>query len=78
MLSTWFNDLARSRRSVFPDQFDAGKKIDDKIIREIITNATWAPDHGRSEPWQFLVFTGEGLKKQLTVIASAGMEGREY
>jgi len=58
-----FNELARNRRSVFPDQFDPGKKIDDKIIREIITNATWAPDHGRSEPWQFSVFTGEGLNK---------------
>jgi nitroreductase len=58
-----FNELARTRRSVFPDQFDPGKKIDDKIIREIITNATWAPDHGRSEPWQFSVFTGEGLNK---------------
>lgn len=58
-----FNELARNRRSVFPDQFDPGKKIDDAIIREIITNATWAPDHGRSEPWQFFVFTGEGLNK---------------
>jgi nitroreductase len=56
-----FNELVRNRRSVFPDQFDPGKKIDDKIIQEIITNATWAPDHGRSEPWQFSVFTGKGL-----------------
>jgi len=58
-----FNELARNRRSVFPDQFEPGKRIDDKIILEIMTNATWAPDHGRSEPWQFSVFTGEGLKK---------------
>ncbi len=57
-----FNELARSRRSVFPDQFEQGKKVNDNIIREIINNATWAPDHGRSEPWQFSVFTGEGLK----------------
>jgi nitroreductase len=58
-----FNQLARSRRSVFPDQFEAGKKVDDAIIKEILTNATWAPNHGREEPWQFTVFTGEGLKK---------------
>lgn len=58
-----FNELARSRRSVFPDQFEMGKKIDDEIIKEIMINATWAPDHGRQEPWQFTVFTGEGLKK---------------
>jgi nitroreductase len=58
-----FNQLARRRRSVFPDQFDSGKKIDDAIIKEILTNATWAPDHGKSDPWRFTVFTGEGLKK---------------
>jgi len=57
-----FNELARNRRSVFPDQFDPGKRVDDEIIREIMINATWAPDHGRSEPWHFSVFTGEGLK----------------
>jgi len=59
----WFNDLARSRRSVFPDQFIAGKKVDDEIVKEIVTNALWAPNHGQTEPWQFVVFTGEGLRK---------------
>ena len=59
----WFNKLARTRRSVFPDQFQAGERIDDDIIKEILINATWAPNHGQSEPWQFTVFTGDGLKK---------------
>jgi len=59
----FFNQLARNRRSVFPDQFDAGKRIDDEIIKQVLTNATWAPDHGHAEPWRFTVFTGEGLKK---------------
>lgn len=58
-----FNELIRNRRSVFPDQFIAGKKADDEIIREILVNATWAPNHGKQEPWQFTVFTGDGLKK---------------
>ncbi|MEO5563134.1 MAG: nitroreductase [Chitinophagaceae bacterium] len=60
---TWFNELARRRRSVFPDQLDAGKKVDDEIVKEILINATWAPNHGQTEPWHFTVFTGEGLKK---------------
>jgi len=59
----YFNYLARSRRSVFPEQFEEGKKVDDSIIKEILINATWAPNHGQAEPWQFTVFTGEGLKK---------------
>jgi len=57
-----FNRLARNRRSVFPDQFDAGKPVDDVIINEILINACQAPNHGRTEPWQFTVFSGEGLK----------------
>ncbi len=57
------NDVIRSRRSVFPDQLEAGKPVDDAIIHEILTNATWAPNHGKQEPWQFTVFSGEGLQK---------------
>ena len=58
-----FNELVRNRRSVFPDQLMPGKKADDEIIKEILVNATWAPNHGQQQPWQFTVFTGEGLKK---------------
>jgi len=58
-----FNLLIKTRRSVFPDQFDTTRKVPDEIIKQIIENATWAPNHGQTEPWEFSVFTGEGLKK---------------
>jgi len=58
-----FNELARNRRSTFPDQFVAGKKVEDNIINEIITNASWATNHGKQEPWHFTVFSGDGLQK---------------
>ena len=58
-----FNQLIRNRRSVFPKQFEEGKKIPDDIINQILENATWAPSHGLTEPWHFIVFTGDGLKK---------------
>jgi len=61
-----FNELVRSRRSTFPDQLEAGKKVDDSIIKEILINASWAPNHGKQEPWHFTVFSGEGLKKLAT------------
>lgn len=57
------NHLIRNRRSVFPDQFEPGKQIPDEIIQEILINATWAPNHGRNEPWLFNVFSGEGLNE---------------
>ena len=56
-----FNELVRKRRSVFPAQIDAGKTVDDNIIKQILINATWAPTHGQTEPWQFTVFSGKGL-----------------
>jgi nitroreductase len=58
-----FNVLVRKRRSTFPDQLETGKKVDDAIIKEILINATWAPNHGKQEPWHFTVFSGDGLKK---------------
>lgn len=57
------NHLIRHRRSVFPRQFDAGRQVDDAIVAQILENATWAPSHGHTEPWKFVVFTGEGLQK---------------
>lgn len=60
------NAIIRRRRSVFPDQLAAGTKVDDTIIKEILINATWAPNHGKQEPWHFTVFSGEGLQKLAT------------
>jgi len=56
------NRLMRNRRSVFPDQFEAGKHIPNEIVEQILENATWAPNHGQTEPWHFMVFTADGLK----------------
>lgn len=63
MEAAQLNELIRNRRSVFPKQFEAGKPVDKAIIEQILENATWAPNHGQTEPWQFTVFSGEGLKK---------------
>lgn len=61
--SATINQLIRNRRSVFPDQFEQGKTVPDEIIQEILINATWAPTHGRNEPWLFTVFCGNGLQQ---------------
>ncbi len=57
-----FNELIRSRRSVFPKDY-TGEKVDDAIIQQLLENANWAPTHKLTAPWRFVVFTGEGLKK---------------
>jgi len=57
------NELIASRRSVFPSQFVPGKPIPEEIIRQILINACWAPNHGKQEPWYFQVYSGNGLRK---------------
>ncbi len=57
-----FNELILFRRSVFPKDY-TGEKVDDAIIKQLLENANWAPTHKLTEPWRFMVFTGEGLKK---------------
>jgi len=54
--------LIKERRSIFPANY-TGEIIDDRLIEIIIENATWAPTHGLTEPWHFVVFKGKGLQK---------------
>lgn len=56
------NQLIRQRRSVFPKNY-SGAKVSDEIINQMLENANWAPTHKFTEPWRFVVFTGDGLKE---------------
>lgn len=57
------NEWIRSRRSVFPNQFEPGRIIPEDIIWQLLDNANWAPNHKLTEPWRFTVFAGEGLRR---------------
>ncbi len=58
------NALLRNRRSSYPSQFDPiVRTIPKKIVEEILINATHAPNHGKTEPWHFVVFGGDGRRK---------------
>lgn len=57
-----FNTLIKSRRSTKPRLFN-GKKIADEIIWQILENANWAPNHGLTQPWRYIVFADSGLTK---------------
>jgi nitroreductase len=54
------NELIRSRRTIYPEQFSA-RKVHREQIELILNNALWAPTHGNTQPWRFKVFMGEGL-----------------
>jgi nitroreductase len=57
-----FNEVIQNRRSVYPYQFESGKKIPDEIILQILENANRAPTHKLTQPWRFTVFSGKGLE----------------
>jgi len=56
------NNLIRSRRSVFPKDY-SGEQVSDTVIQAMLENANWAPTHKFTEPWRFIVYSGEGRKK---------------
>jgi len=56
------DELIRKRRSVFQNQY-SGARVDDAIVRQMIENATWAPNHKLTEPWHFVVYAGEGIQR---------------
>ncbi len=60
-IRTELNELIAKRRSIFSQDY-TGEKVDDKIINAMLENANWAPTHKLTEPWRFVVYSGEGLK----------------
>ena len=56
------NIWIRNRQSTFVNGLKEGEIIDDKIIEELLENASWAPSHGLVQAWSFKVFAGEGVK----------------
>src|ERR1700693_2191369 len=56
------SDIIKSRRSIKPVKMN-GKKIPDQQVMEILKLANWAPTHGRTEPWRFVVYSGDRVKE---------------
>jgi nitroreductase len=57
------NKIIRGRRSMFAAQFKENDPVEDNIIEEMLENARWAPSHKLTQPWRFIVYAGDGLKK---------------
>ena len=59
---TILNDLIRTRRAIFPRQFD-DEPVSLEIIMQLLENANWAPTHKKTEPWRFVVIRGEAKER---------------
>lgn len=67
--TTELNTLIRYRRSIFQQQF-SGERVPDEVVKQMLENANWAPNHRLTEPWRFIVYTGEGIRKLAEVQAA--------
>jgi nitroreductase len=56
------SEIIESRRTIVPEIMN-GKIIPDQIVKEILSAANWAPTHGHTEPWRFVVFSPETKDK---------------
>lgn len=52
------NQLIRQRRSIFPKDY-SDEPVTHEEIEMILENAHWAPNHGKTEPWFFKVYSGD-------------------
>ena len=55
-------EIIKNRRSIKPEKYTSRKVLKD-VILEILNSGIWAPTHGLTQPWHFVVFQGEALEK---------------
>lgn len=49
--------LVKARRSIFPEHY-SGEAVSREALLRAMSAANWAPTHGKTEPWRFVVFQG--------------------
>jgi len=52
----------KNRRTIYPPLY-SDRKLDKKDIEKILEAATWAPNHGSTEPWRFFVYQNESRQR---------------
>jgi nitroreductase len=67
------NELIRSRRTIYPEQF-SDRKVHKEQLEVILNNALWAPTHGNTQPWRFKVFTNDARQRLSDFMAKTYLE----
>ena len=50
------SSIIKNRRTIKPFMMNGGK-VPDEQIKQLLELADWAPTHGLTEPWRFVVYT---------------------
>jgi nitroreductase len=62
-------DAIRLRRSIKPDKMKPDP-VERAVLERLLDAANWAPTHGRTEPWRFIVFEGEARRALAEAVVS--------
>ncbi|WP_201747967.1 nitroreductase family protein [Chitinophaga vietnamensis] len=60
--ATYLDKVISSRRNIKPTSMN-GKQIPDATVQHLLQMADWAPTHGYTEPWYFVVFSGDKARQ---------------
>ncbi len=55
--------LIRHRRSIKPVDMDATRTVERALLTQVLEDATWAPTHGLTEPWKFVMHQGAARQR---------------
>ena len=61
----------RHRRSIFPKNYSPEESVGEDKIWKILEAANWAPTHGKTEPWRFVVIERSEFQNFLKVVEGA-------
>lgn len=56
------SDVIQDRRTIHPENFSE-REVQQDMVRQILTNAIWAPTHKKTQPWRFKVYSGAGREE---------------
>ncbi len=64
-------ELIAHRRSIKPMDMDPTIEVTQELWETLFECANWAPNHGHTEPWKFIVYRGDGISEIATALQHA-------
>lgn len=62
-------DVIKDRRTIYPEQY-TDRKVLKEVVEDVLRSATWAPTHGKTEPWRFTVYMEEQSREEMGTFLS--------
>lgn len=54
--------VIRDRRTIQPKDM-SDRVVQRDMVELVLSNGTWAPNHGMTQPWRFIVFSGDARQR---------------